>query len=78
MILIDFLKRCKELVDENPESLKMEMFAIHGASGAIEELGGIYTKKVSEFDAEDEEDVIEYLLPSDYLLDSVVWVYIGN
>jgi len=78
MILIDFLKRCKELADENPEVLKMEMFAIHGASGAIEEVGGIYTKKVSEFDSENREDVIEYLLPSDYLLDSVVWVYIGN
>jgi hypothetical protein len=78
MILIDFLKQCKELVDENPDALKMEMFAIHGASGAVDEMGGVYTKKVSEFDSASDECVIEYLLPSDYLLDSVIWVYIGN
>lgn len=76
MILIDFLKRCKELVDENPDALKMEMIAIHGASGAIEEMGNPYVKEISEFD--DDDEIIKDMLPRDYPLDSVVWVYIGN
>jgi hypothetical protein len=77
MILIEFLKRCKKLVDENPDALKMEMFAVHGASGAIEEISSPFVEKLSEF-GEDEREIYEHILPNDYPLDSIVWVYIGN
>jgi hypothetical protein len=76
MILIEFLKRCKKLVDENPEALKMEMFAVHGASGSIDEISSPFIEKLSE--ADDNEEIYRDMLPNDYPLDSIIWVYIGN
>jgi len=76
MILIDFLKHCKEMIDENPEALKMEMFAEHGASGALDEISHPFIDKISRWKNSDMP--IEDMLPSDYPYDSVIRVYIGN
>jgi hypothetical protein len=76
MILIEFLKRCKKLVDENPDALKMEMFAEHGASGSLDEISSPFIDEISRW--EDSDMPIEEMLPKDYPFDSVIRVYIGN
>jgi len=76
MILIEFLKRCKKLVDENPDALQMEMFAEHGASGTLDEISNPFIDEISRWDNSDMP--ITEMLPNDYLFDSVIRVYIGN
>jgi hypothetical protein len=76
MILSDFLKRCKKLVDENPDVLNMEMLSVDGSSGMINEIGNPCIKEISDFEGSEEE--IEYMLPNDYPFDSFVKVYVGN
>lgn len=76
MILIDFLARCKKLVDENPAALHMEMFAEQGASGAIDEICSPYINKVSQWD--DSEIPIREMLPKDYPYDSIIRVCTRN
>ncbi len=72
MILLDFLKECKKLVDENPDALKMEMFAEHGASGSLDEISYPFVDEISRWDDSD------MMLPRDYPYDNVIRVYIGN
>ena len=75
MKLRQFLKYCKQMIDENPKCLDMEMLAIHGASGAIDEVGSPCIKEISETN---DEELIRDMLYSDYPYDSFIDVYIGN
>lgn len=74
MTLLEFLKHVKKLVDENPQALHMEMFAMNGASGATDPISHPFVDKINEWD--NSEFVLD--LPKDYKYDSVIRVYTGN
>lgn len=76
MKLIDMLKSIKEVVDENPAALEMEVMGVDGASGAVNNIGYSYIKDISDWD--DSEYCLREMLPKDYPFNKIIELYIGD
>ena len=77
MTLFEFLGQCKKMVEENPEALHMEMFAVHSASGAPDEIGYPFVQELSRWENDREFDLFD-MLPRDYKYDKIIKVSTGN